>query len=132
MLFLIWEINHSFVWSFYLQLIEDIVAGLPNSTDHWFMANIDQSGFYRVKYDMDTYFRLLNELDANYSVRFISNLSLLIHFIYGISLHHQTYYYMVYPYIIKHISLWYQWHFLQVIPPIARFSIHNDAVQIAR
>ncbi|KAK2157482.1 hypothetical protein LSH36_190g01042 [Paralvinella palmiformis] len=65
---------------------KDIVAGLPNSTDHWFMANIDQSGFYRVKYDMDTYFRLLNELDANYSV----------------------------------------------IPPIARFSIHNDAVQIAR
>ena len=49
-------------------LPETITNGIPDSMEYWFVANVNQSGFFRIKYDNTTYFQLVNQLDANASV----------------------------------------------------------------
>ena len=48
--------------------LETVTDGIPESMDQWFVANLFQLGFFRIKYDNATYFQLVDQLDANASV----------------------------------------------------------------
>jgi len=62
------KVGSHFLSSHFALFLETITNGIPNSMEEWFVANVFQSGFFRIQYDNDTLFQLVDQLDVNASV----------------------------------------------------------------